>query len=119
MAKPTFMDHINDIVKDEFDGILREAKSRYGDEAYAPLPPKTRNERIREYAQLLLISKMVEKKGAWLTVMEMQYTMDLFHERIRKSLRQRTAPEEGRHGHGLLSEARAILASQQKQQEAH
>jgi hypothetical protein len=48
---------------DFFEDVVGEAEARYSDNAYSFLDPRVRVAKVKEYAQMLMISRLVETKG--------------------------------------------------------
>jgi hypothetical protein len=113
MAKHAFVSGIKSFVSSQFDGIVHEAETRYEDSVYAFMLPDVREAKIREFAQLLLVSRLVEQKGAWLSLVEMQYTLDLFHDQCRGHRRLNKYETHEGVSVGLLNETRGYLENQE------
>jgi len=97
---------------DFFEDVVGEAEARYSDNAYSFLDPRVRVAKVKEYAQMLMISRLVETKGDWLSLIEMQFALDVFHACCKTHLPFHALRKEGASSDGILSQAREYLASQ-------
>ena len=112
MAKKPFVSRIKPIAIDFFEDVVGEAEARYSDNSYSFLDPRVRVAKVKEYAQMLMISRLVEMKGDWLSLIEMQFALDVFHACCKTHVPFHALRKEGVASDGILSQAREYLASQ-------
>jgi hypothetical protein len=112
MAKSAFVFKIKPFVEKELGNIVRVAGENIPDASCDTKILKEMMAKIRELAELMLISRLVELKDDWLTLIEMQFTLDLFHEHFKglKSFDRQNPCN--RNGMGILNEVREYMASQ-------
>lgn len=78
MPQRTFISEIHNFVLVEWCKAIHEGEEKYSRLYDDEIGTPSHIAKIKDFAQLRLVSSLVTLKGAWLTDVEVGYTLDLF-----------------------------------------
>jgi hypothetical protein len=82
MNERTFISKIHAFVLARWRDAVQEGEDRYSRYSSGDVGSLSHVAKIRDFAQLRIVSNLVTLKGEWLSPVELRYTLDLFNRLI-------------------------------------